>query len=552
MIKLSELTWRAGESLSEDNLNKRAKVIHTSIKALEAVAFDFSEAREDLLALSLAYIRETFEPALQAALGVVDLGALFTGVSDTTVTVGLGTRTFVLPPAQRELFAPTRTLLAYPTAEPLTRMEATLVSYDTETGFLVVDAITAEGAVGSTHSAWTITPAVPSGATSAYVDAADDDVRTYVDAKDTAVRASFAAADGVLAQAVADVDDRVDGLASRADASDVTISDLNALTQQNASTVAGVNDSLNAVQSTVAAIDASQNSLQAAIAAVEASALSAGEVAPVQRITTTQTSGVGVIHCPNGIYVEDGSAKSPAEFSGMLTAKSSDNRGFQVAVGSDETVAVRRFHSTETDGVSGWFSIAVEATDVAFTNVSVASNVKADMLFTGRGIDLDYAAQGGLLDETGSLRLKAHGAAPGTKRMMQVVAHTGASTEQRFEVHASGDVFSRTGSFGTFSDEREKDAITDAPSLLDDYASIPARSFVRRGGSGEREVCLVVQDTDWSGMPEEIARLVTHDAAADRYSLNQAGMAMLNFAVIHELIDKVRALEARVAQLEGS
>lgn len=161
MASLADLIWGEGDDLNEVNLNKRAKVIHDRLTALEGFVPDWQAQVAALITVALDRIDTALMPAYEAILGLAQLGALFTGTSTSSVTVGAGPRIFTVgaSEAERLLFAPAATLGVSVTGDPTVAMVGRFVSYDRETGALEI--VVEETAGSGTHSAWTITPAVP-------------------------------------------------------------------------------------------------------------------------------------------------------------------------------------------------------------------------------------------------------------------------------------------------------------------------------------------------------------------------------------------------------
>ncbi|ORE90552.1 hypothetical protein ATO13_22641 [Stappia sp. 22II-S9-Z10] len=514
MANLSALTWSDGEALSKANLNRRAQEVHSRLVALEEQRVDLQDTLAELTALSLERVDETIEPAITAALGIFDLGAYFTANSPSTATVATGEQVFVLPNINRDLFAPTRTLLIYPDSDPLVRMEGVFESYDKETGTITVNVVTTSGS--GTYSAWTITPAVPSGATQAYVDSAVADLAEDVDA------------------AVAGVDEVLTTLAAAIATAGDDIVDLSAALDAVAADLDTAETSLASTQSTVA-------SLADALVALDEATVKAGTAGTLTRLITTQTSNGTLAGTPDGIYVEDTGAPL---YCAQATFKRNANRAFQLRVADMSDIAIRRFHSSYTDGISDWWVLAVQDDDVSFTSVDV-----------GDGNGGGTTQSGVYTSSDGAIRLKALQSAPGTKNMVRVLNHDGGGTLQAtVELRANGDVYSRTGTFGTLSDQSAKTDIADAPPLAEALAEIPPRVFRRVDAApgSPLEAGLVIQDTNWSGMPEPFQRCVKFDASAGAWTLNTSGFAMVQFAALNELIHRVKVLEEIAFEREAN
>ncbi|RAI01096.1 hypothetical protein DLJ53_17930 [Acuticoccus sediminis] len=536
MSALAQLEFSAGETLDRASLNRRMRDLSLRLNTLEEQRISLQETETAIVELGLTRIDDVLKPAIEAALEVTDPGAYFTATSTTPATIGTGSKTFVVPAEQRPYFIPTRTLLIYSTGAPLSRMEVTFTSYDQDTGSLAVDVISTNGA--GSFADWTITPAVPSGATEGYVDAT--------------VAASEATVTGLIADVESDLNAlavTVTGVSDDLVTAQATISSLSGTVGGHSTTIGTHSGQISTLISTVNSQGATLASVQSTVTALSSQygtlfeeAVRSGTAATLQRIETTQTTNGTSAN--NGIYVEQGTwITGPASpNAAVATFKKDVNYGFQMMVGGAGDVRVRRFNNS----IEGWWTVWNSANFDPDAHIAAYLD-GAPSIVVGNGDETTTTSNGLVLGITGNIVQKALQSAPSTKRMQQVIGNNGGTgdPEVRYEVHLSGDVYSKTGSFLTLSDAEAKEDVQAAPALAEALAAIPARSFLRKGGDGQREAGLVVQDTNWATMPDEIKRLVRFDAGNGSWVLNTSGMTMVLFCVVKELIAEIEALKAQ-------
>ncbi len=153
-MSLAELLWKDGDDLSPENLSRRMRLIHNRLAVLEVLGVDWIAETDKLTQVGLERIDSALQPAYDSIFSLADLGALLTGASSSSVTVGTGEKTFVVDEDERAQFAPAAYVSAFKTGDPTIGVIGQVVSYDRETGVLVVDV---EHVTGSgTHAAWTI------------------------------------------------------------------------------------------------------------------------------------------------------------------------------------------------------------------------------------------------------------------------------------------------------------------------------------------------------------------------------------------------------------
>lgn len=156
MSLYADIAWGRKANLTQEELNKRAKIIADAIEALRAFAPDWQAQVEALRAVGLERINEALLPAYEQIIQVSNLGALFSAQSSTSLAIGLGTRTFTIGATQRKNFAPTPYLMAYSGDDYGKSMIGTLSSYDPDTGELVMAVVSKFGT--GTFDDWTIGP----------------------------------------------------------------------------------------------------------------------------------------------------------------------------------------------------------------------------------------------------------------------------------------------------------------------------------------------------------------------------------------------------------
>lgn len=171
------LVFSADEDFTADRLNRAFQALNLRVKAQEAQRSDFAAAERTLVSLGLERINEALLPAYQALVGLAQLGVLFSTSSTTSVTVGLGTRSFSVAEEDRERFAAASYLSAASAADGRIAMTGLLESYDRTAGELVIQVLTAAGSGDAAD--WIITacppPIVPVVIDAGYFDAPPDD-----------------------------------------------------------------------------------------------------------------------------------------------------------------------------------------------------------------------------------------------------------------------------------------------------------------------------------------------------------------------------------------
>jgi hypothetical protein len=159
MSGLDDLLWKDGDDLSTDQLNKRARTLHTRLSDLEGVKVDWEAQVQQLVGIGLQRIDDALLPAYTAILGLAQLGALFSAESTSSVGIGTGDKLFVISEDNRLLFAPASYVSVFVSSDPTKVMYGRSKSYDRDTGEFVVTVDTVSGS--GTFANWTISASPP-------------------------------------------------------------------------------------------------------------------------------------------------------------------------------------------------------------------------------------------------------------------------------------------------------------------------------------------------------------------------------------------------------
>ncbi len=132
--------------------------IDARIDALEQIKADWQAAVDVLTAQALQRIDEALLPAFEEVQALTSVGAFFTATSASDVAVGTGLKTFIVD-EPRKNFVPAEYVVVSSAGAPDIGMAGRLVSYDPETGELVVNVELASG-TGSRND-WRISVGTP-------------------------------------------------------------------------------------------------------------------------------------------------------------------------------------------------------------------------------------------------------------------------------------------------------------------------------------------------------------------------------------------------------
>lgn len=167
-MKLFEKVYRVrpGDDLGEpDFWNLRFESVDLRLHALEVQNTSFDQTIAQIEGIALGRLNDTFLPLVQQAEQTLgNLGARFTGESESAVEVGLGQKTFVLTAGTRLNYVTAEYVLVSPVGEDTegVTMLAERVSYERQSGILIVDVLEIYGdAGGETFGLWEITLSSP-------------------------------------------------------------------------------------------------------------------------------------------------------------------------------------------------------------------------------------------------------------------------------------------------------------------------------------------------------------------------------------------------------
>lgn len=166
------------KSLTPETWDLFVRTINARLKGVEEKKADFEEAERTLLDLGLARINETIQPAAERIYHVAELGFLVAS-SDTEVELAEGQEVLltIQDGDQRELFVPTPFLALVRRSSYTDYAIASLVSYDQETGQLLVLIKSVTGNPGP-HNDWDV------AALAGHVMAMDDALKTTQELRD--------------------------------------------------------------------------------------------------------------------------------------------------------------------------------------------------------------------------------------------------------------------------------------------------------------------------------------------------------------------------------
>ncbi len=157
MSLYADVAFKRDTKLSQEELNRRMKILTDAIEILRAFEPDWQAQVNALLAVGLERIDDALLPIYERIMEIAHLGTIFSTTSASIETFGLGVKRFVVPEQHRPNFAPSRFLLLMAAEGSFDAvMFARLSSYDRETGELtvLVGNSTGEG----THNSWLIGP----------------------------------------------------------------------------------------------------------------------------------------------------------------------------------------------------------------------------------------------------------------------------------------------------------------------------------------------------------------------------------------------------------
>lgn len=154
-----ELTFDENEDFTADRLNSAMKTLDARLRAQESMKVSFEDAVDTLNRFGLQRLQEAVQPVYDRLSEISHLGAIFTADSKSTVSVGVGTRTFIISSDNRDAFAAAAYIGVQSTEDPETLLFGPLQSYDRLTGTLVIGVSQFEGTQGANFSSWRISAA---------------------------------------------------------------------------------------------------------------------------------------------------------------------------------------------------------------------------------------------------------------------------------------------------------------------------------------------------------------------------------------------------------
>lgn len=158
-----DYSTKDGDKLDQAFFNLRFRDVHARLSSLEAARVNWEEEIAGLQDEALARVNAVIDPALQALANVSDAGLRFNTTSSTSVLVALGARSFTIAEADKGLFVPSSWLSVVSAGDPSKQMVGSLVSYNAETGELVINATNIAGT--GTAVDWNISVSPPPSVT---------------------------------------------------------------------------------------------------------------------------------------------------------------------------------------------------------------------------------------------------------------------------------------------------------------------------------------------------------------------------------------------------
>jgi hypothetical protein len=149
-----------GDNLGDPEFwNRRFQDVDLRLASRESDAENLARAADILLAVGLQRLNDTFTPLiLEARTQLANFGVLFTAVSDSNVTIGLGEKSFVLSEDSGPAFVFTDYAYARATGDETAGVVGRVLSYDKEARLLTLDVVLVDGT--GTFDSWDIGPSV--------------------------------------------------------------------------------------------------------------------------------------------------------------------------------------------------------------------------------------------------------------------------------------------------------------------------------------------------------------------------------------------------------
>lgn len=155
-----DIDFAKDRDASPARMNQAMTHLDGRLRALETPRGQYDAMLLQLQQIGLQRINDALQPVYAQLVGLANIGAVFSAHSSTQLAPALGEQTFVVDDTvERARFAPMPWVAAIATDDPTHIMSGTFVSYDRDTGALVilVQAAIGDGIVSN----WTLMPAVP-------------------------------------------------------------------------------------------------------------------------------------------------------------------------------------------------------------------------------------------------------------------------------------------------------------------------------------------------------------------------------------------------------
>lgn len=154
--RFEEYKVKRGDNLgSPDFWDRRFEDLDVRLHARELDGGRMADAADQLIQVGLTRLNDTMTPLIDRALERLNsFGVLFQATSMSSVTIGMTEKTFVVDMADRGGYVPTDYLSIRPDADANIGIIAQYVSFDRETGVLVVLPVLTAGS--GTYDHWVI------------------------------------------------------------------------------------------------------------------------------------------------------------------------------------------------------------------------------------------------------------------------------------------------------------------------------------------------------------------------------------------------------------
>lgn len=157
----TEYSMKPDERADVRSLDRRFDDIALRLRKMEARGDTIGDLEKQLVTLALTRINDVLGPAYEQIEGKAHLGALLATTAEQELGLPFaGQASFLVAIADRNTFAPAGFLSFVSTAEPTAIMLGSFVSYDPDTGVLVVNITNSTGPAGP-HTNWAVAIAQP-------------------------------------------------------------------------------------------------------------------------------------------------------------------------------------------------------------------------------------------------------------------------------------------------------------------------------------------------------------------------------------------------------